>query len=175
MTSKTCTRCLKSLPITSVHWYDVLDGKTRRSKCKPCFRALEQAKGWERHSVTVHKRNDKLNGLYIESKHITVNFLKTQFIKQQGRCIYPHCKKLLCTKTPRYAKNSLSIERLSNWNGHHCDNVVLCCLECQTRNKKSKRKYSELADLLDLEFPRITSRYEFKQMKRQCDRSPCFV
>ena len=175
MNTKKCTRCLRTLPIISNDWYSVHEGKTRRTRCKKCFVQLEQDKGWAKHSVNVHRTNDRNRGLYISEKHITVDFLMRQFNLQGGRCMYPDCNIMLSTETPRYAKNSLSVERLSNYCGHSCDNVVLICRECQKRNKRTKQSCSSLDKLVGLDFPRVTSRHEFRKIKQRFSRAPSFV
>ena len=174
MCAKECTRCLRTLPITTDEWYSVQAGKTRRTRCKKCFVQIEQGKGWAKHSVNVHRTNDRNRGLFIEEKHITVHFLMRQFNIQSGRCIYPDCRIPLSTVPPRYAKNSLSIERLSNYCGHWSDNVVLICRGCQKRNKRTNQPCSSLDKLIGLDFPRVTSRGEFRKIKRRFSRGPSF-
>ena len=173
--SKTCTACAISFPNNANHFYLQSRSEKTRPQCKECCKQKQRAIGWCATSVNVHRSNDKKQGLYCPDKHITAEFLLQQFIKQEGRCMYPSCRCLLSDSYPRRAKNSLTIERLSNWSGHWCENVVLICRQCQDKNKRTRRRYSDLIDLLDLETPKITSKYEFKRHRQRSERRPCFI
>ena len=170
---KTCTRCARALPLNDFYFSRVKG--SHRSRCKSCFKELERGKGWARISVAVHRRNDRLSGLYIAEKHITEQFLAGQYAAQEGRCIYPDCRQVLCTKTPRYQPDSLTVDRLSNYAGHSCDNCVLACRGCQTRNKKCIRKVSNLDKLAGLTYPFIKSATSFKKIRRDFARRGAFA
>ena len=173
--SKVCTACAISFPNNSDYFYLQSRSEKTRAACKSCARQKQRDLGWCATSVNVHKSNDKKDGLYSADKHITVEFLAEQYRKQEGRCMYPSCRCELSADYPRRARNSLTVERLSNWSGHWCENVVLICRKCQDKNKRTRRPYSDLIDLLDLNTPKITSKHEFKRHRHRQERRPCFI
>ena len=175
MATKVCTHCTQALPNNTEFFYLQSGSQKTRAQCKTCTKQYERNKGWPHTSVNVHRTNDRKDGIYCADTHITEQFLLEQYAKQQGRCMYPHCQVVMSTAHPRQRPDSLTVERLCNWNGHSCDNCVLVCMRCQRPNKRNKRRYSELIELLQLDTPIVTSRYEFKRLRRQNQRRPSFV
>jgi hypothetical protein len=90
-------------------------------------------------------RKRKKKGRIEEGEHdINLAFLETLWINQNGRCYYSNIPM-------NFSKNEwrVSIERVNNEKGYVKDNVVLCCLEFNTRSQWTQDKVDEMLSILD--------------------------
>jgi hypothetical protein len=149
---KACKVCKEFKPLTNYHHSKSTKDK-RRGDCTDCYKKY-QAEYLKSLNGTFKKllfsakygakcrkekgRNDA--GIF----DITQKDIEDQYEKQDGLCYYSGIKM-------NFDKNDwkMSIERLDTNKGYIKDNIVLCCLELNSKNQWSDNRIREMIQIID--------------------------
>ncbi len=153
--SKVCTVCHQLKPLSEFHFRKERD--TQRADCIQCYRNYQVNYYVDyrntmngRFSIIVNsaKRAAKRRGQRGRSEasifEITSKDIQELYKSQEGRCFYSGIKMNL-------DKNEwkISIERLDTTKGYIRSNIVLCCLEVNTRSQWSESRIKEMLHIID--------------------------
>jgi hypothetical protein len=114
------------------------------------------------HNSKKSAKTRKLRGRIDAGQHdIDLTHLEDIWKQQDGRCYYSNIPM-------QYKKNEwkVSIERLDNTKGYIKGNVVLCCLEFNSRSQWTNNKIENMLDILDHNIECIETEFKIKVKKK---------
>lgn len=116
-----------------------------------------------------YKHQDVLKGRYDPSKCITVRGIVEALLKADLSCFY--CKEpvFVFYEIVR-EKNQWTLDRIDNDQGHHADNVVIACLECNLKRRRTQQK----AFLFTKQLKIVRQDHSAKDLEEE-DFAPLFV
>ena len=89
-------------------------------------------------AIVGSKRADRRKGCNIdELDYITFEWMESEWTKQEHKCYYRHCKRLMQYKDCMLS-NGLTIERLDNKKPHTKPNCVLACHHCNCKHTRAQ-------------------------------------
>jgi hypothetical protein len=97
--------------------------------------------------------------------NLTLVYLEELWQKQSGRCYYSDIEM-------QYNKNEwkISLERIDTSKGYTQDNVVLCCLEFNTRSQWSFEKIDDMINILNQNIESVDCEFPKKERKPKYDK-----
>jgi hypothetical protein len=118
------------------------------------------------HASKESSKKRALRGRLNAGEHnITLEFIEELWQKQNGKCYYSNIEM-------QYNKNEwkVSLERIDPSKGYTQDNVVLCCLELNTRSQWSFAKIDDILNILNQNIESIDINFLKKQRKPKYDK-----
>lgn len=85
-----------------------------------------------------YKQQDIEKNMFNSVKHINLNLIINKLIECNLTCYYCFCKMLLLYKIVRDPKQ-WTLDRIDNDYGHNDDNIVLSCLECNLKRRRTNQ------------------------------------
>jgi CRISPR/Cas system Type II protein with McrA/HNH and RuvC-like nuclease domain len=135
---KTCTKCKEEKPFSEFYFFK--KANDYYSWCKVCQKKRAvQSRRQVCHSddfkdLLTRRFYNLLSSIHQHTKdkpmqnNVTMNFLREQYQKQDGKCFYTGVKmKIKKIGEPAYGPFDLSVDRINSSDGYIQPNVVFCC------------------------------------------------
>jgi hypothetical protein len=85
-----------------------------------------------------YRHQDNLKKKYNESKFIDLDYVISLLIESELKCHYCDCKTYLLYEIVREMKQ-WSLDRINNDLGHNKGNLVMACLECNLKRRRTNK------------------------------------
>lgn len=150
---------MKSIKITGTHNIDSFKNETKRKTVdtwkysdqllnvknhipylnqlylEQYFHGNESIKKEIKNKISSYSQQDKKRNIFDINKIITYSQCLEKLVLSKLKCYYCKCVTLLMYKDKREPKQ-WTLDRIDNNKGHHDDNVVICCLECNLKKRR---------------------------------------
>ena len=88
--------------------------------------------------ISSYKHQDNLKNLFLESEFVTFDYTIDLLVTCELKCHYCSCKMYLLYEFVREMKQ-WSLDRIDNDIGHNKNNLVVSCLECNLKRRRTNK------------------------------------